>query len=95
MKFFQVYWSISHSVIDVTPCVLSLKSELRTRFHLLKPDVKDCAMSEQATQKSQHDQQSRTRELCVGQRMLIRKYRPGEDWIPGAIVEKRVHIHTW
>ena len=61
---------------------------MRTRFHILKPDVKDCVMSDQATQISQHDQQSRTRELCVRQRMLIRNYRPGENWIPGAIIEK-------
>ena len=52
-------------------------------------------MSDQATQKSQHDQQSRTRELCVGQRMLIRNYKPGKDWIPGAIIEKRCpHSYT-
>ena len=28
-------------------------------------------------------------EVCVGQRVLIRNYRPGEDWIPGAIIERR------
>ena len=45
-------------------------------------------MSQQAAQKSQHDQHSRARELCVGQRVLIRNSRPGEDWIPSAIIER-------
>ena len=27
--------------------------------------------------------------VCVEQRALIRNYRPGEDWIPGAIIERR------
>ena len=45
-------------------------------------------MSWQAAQKPQHDQHSRAGELCVGQRVLIRNYRPGEDWIPGAIIER-------
>ena len=48
-------------------------------------------MSDQAIQKSQHDQQSRT----VEQRMPFRNYKPGEDWIPGAIIEKRsTFIHN-
>lgn len=46
-------------------------------------------MSHQAAQNSQHNQHSRARELCVGQRMLIRNYRLGEDWIPGATIERQ------
>ena len=52
-------------------------------------------MSQQAAQKSQHDQHSRARELCVGQRVLIRNYWPGEDWIPGVIIERQSpHLYT-
>ena len=89
MSFLLVYRSTPHSTTGVAPCALFLNRDLRTRFHLLKPDVKGRVMSQQAAQKSQHDQHSRARELCVGQRVLIRNYRPGEDWVPGVIVERR------
>ena len=55
----------------------------------MHPDVKNRVVSQQAAQKSQHDQHSRTRELYVGQRVLARNYRPGEDWIPGTVIERR------
>ena len=61
MNFILVYWSTPHSTTGVAPCVLFLNRELRTRFHLLKPDVKDRVMLQQAAQKPQHDQHSRTR----------------------------------
>ena len=74
MNFLLVYRSTPHSTTSVAQCVLFLNRELKTHFHLLKPDVKDRVMSQQAAQKSQHDQHSRARELCVGQRVLIRNY---------------------
>ena len=89
MSFLLVYRSTPHSTTGVAPYALFLNRDLRTRFHLLKPDVKGRVMSQQAAQKSQHDQHSRARELCVGQRVLIKNYRPGEDWVPGVIVERR------
>ena len=89
MSFLLVYRSTPHSTTGVAPCALFLNRDLRTCFHLLKPDVKDRVISQQAAQKSQHDQQSRTRELCVGQRVLIRNYQPGEDWVPDAVIERR------
>ena len=95
MNFLLVYRSTPHSTTGVAPCILFLNRELRTRFHLLKPDVRDRVMSQQAAQKCQHDRHSRARELCVGQRVLIRNYRPGEDWIPGVITERRgPHSYT-
>ena len=55
----------------------------------MQPNVKDHVMSQQATQKSQRDQHSHARELCVGQRVLVRNYQSEEDWIPGTVVERR------
>jgi len=63
MNFLLVYRTTPHTTTGVAPCVLFLKRELRTRLHLLQPDVKDHVMSQQATQKSHHDQHSRSREL--------------------------------
>ena len=47
------------------------------------------------TQKAHHDQHSRARDLCVGQRVLVRNYRPGEDWVPGTVVDRKgPHSYT-
>ena len=74
-----VYWTTPHTSTGLAPCVLFLEKDKRTRFHLLRPDVKDHVSSQQATQKAHHDQHSKARELCVGQRVLVRNYRSGED----------------
>ena len=95
MNFLLVHRTTPHTTTRVAPSVLFLNRELRTRLHLLHPNVKDRVVSQQATQKSQHDQHSRARELCVGQRVLVRNYRPGEDWIPGTVVDRRgPHSYT-
>ena len=58
MSFLLVYQSTPHSTTGVVACALFLNRDLRTRFHLLKPDVKGRVMLQQATQKSQQDQHS-------------------------------------
>ena len=89
MNFLLVYRTAPHTSSGVAPCVLFLKRDMRTRLHLLRPEVKDYVTTQQASQKAHHDQHSRARELCVGQRVLVRNYRPGENWIPGTVVDRR------
>ena len=89
MNFLLVYRTTAHTSTGVAPCVLFLKRDMRTRLHLLRPEVKDHVTAQQASQKAHHDQHSRARELCVGQRVLVRNYRPGENWIPGTVVDRR------
>ena len=59
-----MYQSATHSTPGVVLCVLFLKRELTIHSHLLKPDVEDHVMSQQAAQKSQHDQHSRATTMC-------------------------------
>ena len=54
MNFLPVYQSTLHPTAGVAPCILFLKREVRTCFHLLPPELKDQVMSQQATQKFQH-----------------------------------------
>lgn len=55
---------------------------------LLRPDVEERVVSKQADLKTQHDQHSKSRELFLGQRVLVRIIRPGQAWIPGTVVER-------
>ena len=89
MNFLLVYRITPHTSTGIAPCMLFFKRDMRIRFHLLRLDVKDHVLSQQATQKAHHDQHSRARELCVGQRVLVRSYRSGEDWVPGTVIERR------
>ena len=90
MNFLLVYQMTPHTT-GVAPSVLFLRQDLRTRLHLLHPDVSEHVKSQQATQKAYHDQveHSRERDLWVGQRVLVRNYRPGEDWIPVTVVDRK------
>ena len=45
-------------------------------------------LDKQAQQKSAHDRRLRFREWSAGERVLVRNYRDGPDWIPGTVVEK-------
>ena len=92
MNFLLVYQTTPHTTTSVAPSVLFLQRDLTTRLHLLHPDVSEHVKSQQATQKAHHDQHSRRRDLWVGQRVLtklVRNYLPGEDWIPGTVVDRK------
>ena len=70
MNFLLVYRTTPHTTTGMAPCVLFRNRDLRTRFHLLRPDVSRHVTSQQATQKAYHDLHSRSRNLWVGQRVL-------------------------
>ena len=88
MNFLLMYRSTPHSTTNVAPCTLFLKRQLRTLLDLLRPNVEDDVVSKQADQKLQHDQHCKSRELYIGQRVLVRNVRPGQSWIPGTVIER-------
>ncbi len=62
--------------------MLLLKRQLRTRFHLLRPDRARCVESKQAQQKSNHDSRSRQREFVEeGQSVMACNLRPGDPYM--------------
>ena len=54
----------------------------------MRPDIKGKVGIKQAQQKFYHDQHSNTRELFIGQKVMVRNLRPGDKWIPGTIIER-------
>ena len=42
----------------------------------------------QSRQKKQHDQQSQTREVELGDVMSVRNYSQGSKWVPGTIIQE-------
>lgn len=90
MNFLLTYRSTPHSTTNEAPCTLFLNR--RTLFDLLRPDVEERVVSKQADQKAQHDKHSKSRELFLGQRVLVRNIRPWQAWIPGTVVERKEPI---
>ena len=60
-----------------------MQRDLRTRFSLLQPDMERSVVEKQ---KASVDRRARSREFSEGDRVMVRDYRSGTNWIP-AVVE--------
>ena len=88
MSFLLRYRITPHATTNTAPCELFMGRSLRTRLDLLRPNLEDSVLHQQAQQKQTHDQHSKWREFAVGQQVLVRSYRPGPTWLHGTIVER-------
>ena len=57
-------------------------------MHLLGPQLESRVSNQQANQKSQHDQQAKTREFVVDQEVMARNLRPGPKYVTGVVIQK-------
>ena len=88
-QFLFSYRYSPHATTNVSPSELFLRRALRTRFDLLKPDLRSKVLSKQASQKLQHDQHSKTRWFTTGQAVMVRDFHPNSDkWIPGTVLSQ-------
>ena len=77
------YRSTPHATTNVSPSELFLQRKIRTRFDLLKPDLKNVVSSKQY-----HDQHSKFRNFATGQLVMVRDFRSAKKWIPGEIMSQ-------
>ena len=89
MSFLLSYRTTPHSTTGMSPSQLFLGRSIRTRLDLLHPSVSSHVTDSQAKQKKCHDAHARSRDLCLGQRVYARNYRPGSKWVPGTLVARR------
>lgn len=87
-EFLFEYRATPHSTTKESPSQLFLKRSLRTRFHLMQPDLKRDVVMKQAGHKVQHDQHSRNKEFTPGSNVLVRVYRGPNKWISGIVLQK-------
>ena len=86
--FLFTYRFTKHATTNVSPSELFLKRKLRTRFDLLKPDIKNFVFSKQTEQKSHHDGSAKLRILFPSQSVMVMNYRSSDKWIPGTVLKK-------
>ena len=86
-NFLLTYRTTPHSTTQVAPCTLFLGRSIRSRLDLVRPDVSRQVCLKQDLQKRHHDRHAHERNFMVGQRVMVRNYRPGPAWIPGTITQ--------
>lgn len=87
-QFLFSYRSFPHGTTNVSTAKL-FGISLRTRFNLLKPDLRSTVQNRQADQKSQHDKHSKARSFKVGQPVIVRDFRlNSKKWIPGEVLSQ-------
>ena len=87
-NFLLTYRSTPHATTNEAPSQLLMGRKIRTRLDLLRPDSAGHVSRKQAQQKADHDKHARSRELYMGQSVMVRNLRPGAPWVPGVIVRK-------
>lgn len=86
-SYLLTYRTTPHATTGVPPCKLLMQRELRTRLSLLQPNPENSVMEKQDRQKSSFDRRSRSRNFVEGDRVMVRDFRSGPNWVPAVIVE--------
>ena len=85
-RFLFAYRNTPNTVTGVSPAEMLFKRRPKTRLDQVKPEMyKSLARAADRMIKS-HPKQNRHFE--VGERVLARSYRGGEQWLSGTVVEK-------
>ena len=87
-NFLLMYRVTPHATTGVSPCKLFLGRDLRTRLHMLEPQLGTKVRSSQATQKAPHDRRAKSRDFFVGQEVMARNPRSGANYLPGVVVQR-------
>ena len=62
--------------------------DLRTRLHLLAPDIGGHVRDQLARQKERHDQHCQMRTLGIGQSVWARNFRDGARWVKAMVSDR-------
>lgn len=88
LSFLLRYRTTPHATTGVAPCTLMFRRDLRTRLHLINPDVGAHVRRQQAKQKTYHDCHCTARDFCIGQSVWARNFREGSPWIRAVVSDK-------
>ena len=83
--FLLTYRATPHATTNVAPFNLFLLRSIRTRLPLVHPNTERTVVAKQADQVSLHDQHAKIRQFSVGQKVMVRNFRPEPKWVPGTI----------
>ena len=87
-NFLLTYRTTPHSTTGTAPCELLMGRSLRTRWDLLRPDTNRRVRQSQARQKETHDERARLRTFEVGDKVVVKNFGSGPNWLCGTIAMK-------
>ena len=87
-NFLLMYRSTPHTTTGVSPASLFMGRNLRTRFDLIRPDIHQRVVDKQSQQKKDHDQHVQVRTFQVGERVMVKNFRSGPNWVPATITQQ-------
>ena len=88
-NFLFVYRNTPNTTTTQTPAELFLKRKPRTKFSLLKPNLRDVVQDTQTKQKENHDKQGlKLRKVKVNDKVRVRNTRKGKiRWLLGRVTK--------
>ncbi len=75
------YRKTPQSTTGLTPATMLLGRKPRTWLDLIKPHIADRVEQKQEKQKSLHDSHARLRVFQVGDRVYVKNYGSGNNWL--------------
>ena len=84
-SFLLTYRSTKHATTGVSPAMLFLGRELRTRLSLLTPQVEDNVRKKQA---AMINKECGLREFYPGDYVVVKDMRKDDTWWPGTVAER-------
>ncbi|XP_061892219.1 uncharacterized protein K02A2.6-like [Entelurus aequoreus] len=87
--FLLSYRNAPHMTTSESPAMLFLRRRLRSRLDLVKPNVSATVELAQEGQRECRDLVAKDRRFAVGEAVLVRDYRRGEEkWMPGLVASQ-------
>ena len=87
-SFLLNYRNARHSTTEVTPATLMIGRDLRCRLSLLKPGLRD-SVFKNVTRQIMSRSAVAERSFDIGNRVMVRDYRPGHSrWQPARVLSK-------
>ncbi|KAI0231136.1 hypothetical protein LSAT2_018499, partial [Lamellibrachia satsuma] len=89
-RFLFDYRITPHSTTGIAPAELLMHRQLKTRLHLIRPDVGVKVVVEQTKQTAKHDRHAKVRTFQPGELVYALRYHGNTaSWVPGTI-----HLQT-
>ncbi|KAI0209977.1 hypothetical protein LSAT2_005314 [Lamellibrachia satsuma] len=85
-RFLFDYRITPHSTTGIAPAELLMHRQLKTRLHLIRPDVGVKVVAEQTKQKAKHDRHAKVRTFLPDELVYALRYHGNTaTWVPGTI----------
>ncbi|XP_072171469.1 uncharacterized protein [Diadema setosum] len=85
-RFLMAYRITPHPTTGTPPAQLLFNRIPRSRFDCVKPNMEERVQRKQHDQKQKHDQRAKARDFCIGDRVYVKNFASGPQWMPGEVI---------